>query len=305
MYTSTDINKWWIGLKHYCHNHLNFEIVVKKAYGVHGKGVRKRFRFPRRPILARLIEMEEENYRKEQQQLALLGGDESTGDRSGTTSSDVVSPTPFYLQVEPLGLVIPPPPTDPDKEPIVPRLATSTFARTRLAEWLPLSLRFTKLDLIYSTSHHGRTLENLYRCVSKSTHTILLLEPYDDFSGGTNRKVVIGMYASQPWHPSSKVYGDGRCFLFRLVEDEPADGDKKTTENDDGEAGVGTDAKDDNVLESACWKWHPPDLLDFGSVVVKNSVVRNLSDLYRQLSVHGWQRPWWVWTSYQRRFDER
>jgi len=266
MYTSTDINKWFIGLKDYCHNHLNFEILVKKAYGVHGKGVRKRFRFPRRPILARLIEMEEESYRKEQQELALRRSENSAGNTSVTSTSDVASPKvdDFYLQVEPLGLVIPPPPRDLDIEPIVPRLATSTYSRTKLAEWLPLSLRFTKLDLVYSTSHHGRTLENLYRCVGKSTHTILLVEPYEDFGSDSNQKVVIGMYASQVWHPSRKVYGDGRSFLFRLVEDAGGTSSKKNTTTD-GEA-KSNDTGGDRGLKSACWKWHPPaDLLDFGS----------------------------------------
>jgi Rab-GTPase-TBC domain len=57
MYASTEPNKYWLGLVDYCHsgedgNGLNFEVLIKKAYGVHGRGVRKRFRFPRRPILA-------------------------------------------------------------------------------------------------------------------------------------------------------------------------------------------------------------------------------------------------------------
>lgn len=267
MYESTDVNKWFIGLKDFCHNHLNFDILVKKAYGVHGKGVRKRFRFPRRPILARLIEMEEESYRKEQQEWALRRNDDSAaGDKSITIHSDVATAKvdDFFLQVEPLGLVIPPPPTDPEIEPVVPRLVTSTYVRTKLAEWLPLSLRFTKLDLVYSTSHHGRTLENLYRCVGNSTHTILLLEPFEDYGGDSHPKVVIGMYASQPWHPSSKVYGDGRSFLFRLVEDaDRANGQKNAS---DGERGDSNGTNKDGVLGSGCWKWRPPnDLLDFGS----------------------------------------
>lgn len=198
--------------------------------------------------------MEEESYRIEQQQLVAKGGGGGEGGLSGPSSAE----TDSYLRVEPLGLVIPPPPADPDMEPVVPRLAASTYVRTKLAEWLPLSLQFTKLDLVYSTSHHGRTLESLYRCVGKSTHTIMLLEPFEDF-GDSAEKVMIGMYASQPWRPSNRVYGDGRCFLFRIVQSEPTNGKegKNANTEDAAENSVGT-------LESNVWKWRPPDLLDMG-----------------------------------------
>lgn len=167
IYASTEPNKWWLGLFDFCHSSggtedghgLNFEVLVKKAYGVHGRNVRKRFRFPRRPILARIIEIEEEKYRKEEQlrrSASLHNENHDDDDGSGLNDTD------FYLdQIVPLDLVIPPPPSDPTRERIVPRLVSSSFVRTRIAEWLPLSLRFTKLDLVYSTSYHGRTLENL------------------------------------------------------------------------------------------------------------------------------------------------
>jgi hypothetical protein len=113
-----------------------------------------------------------------------------------------------------------------DKEAVVAKLALPVSVRAKLAEWLPASLRLTKLDLIYSTNFHGRTLESLYRHCQKAKHTIVLIEPLDS----ANLQAV-GMYASQTWQASSKVYGDGSCFLFRLVKDEP-------------------DA-------SKCWKWKP------------------------------------------------
>jgi hypothetical protein len=119
-------------------------------------------------------------------------------------------------------------PTDPD---VVPELAQSTWVRRKLAEWLPMSLQFHKLDLLFSTNHHGRTLERLYSRVSKAKHTILLLEPLT-----SGKPMVVGMYASENWHPSTKVYGDGSCFLFRAVEDDPD--------------------------ETQCWKWHPKDILE-------------------------------------------
>lgn len=259
MYASTEPNKYWLGLVDYCHsggdgNGLIFDVLVKKAYGVHGKGVRKRFRFPRRPILARIIEMEEEAYRKQQLKLAHNGSAVGTNDDQdgADTTAD------FYLhQVEPLGLVIPPPPADPLHERVVPKFAESTLVRTKLAEWLPLSLRFTKLDLVFSTSHHGRTLELLYRHVAMARHTIMILEPYADTSN--KKKILIGMYASHPWHPSTKVYGDGRCFLFRIVlnGDNVEDGKVREPEKEQKE--------ENDHPESHCWKWQPPDLLEFGS----------------------------------------
>jgi len=275
MYASTEPNKWWLGLVDCCHGGedgqhcLSFDILLKKAYGVHGRGVRKRFRFPRRPVLARIIEIEEEKYRKEREQRRTHyqfhnNNNNQDGDHPGEVTcvrGGVDGTIEFYLdQIEPLGLVTPPPPTDPNREQVIPRLVESTFARTKLAEWLPLSLRFTKLDLVYSTSFHGRTLENVYRCLAKSRHTILILEPY-----GTREKrdrYLIGMYASHTWRPSSRVYGDGRSFLFRIDLD---DDKKKDDETRDGGRG-NEHTEDQSSAGSKSWKWHPPDLLDFGAL---------------------------------------
>lgn len=259
-YASVEPNKWWLGLVDYCHGGedgrgLNFEVLVKKAYGVHGKGVRKRFRFPRRPILARIIEIEEEKYRQERKRRRAHQQTKIAGD--GEEDGGAIDATDFYLdQIEPLGLVIPPPPSNPNRERIVPRLAASTFIRTKLAEWLPLSLRFTKLDLVYSTSHHGRSLENVYRCLNKSRHTIFILEPFEK----KHDRYLIGMYASHMWHKSSRVYGDGRCFLFRIdLEDDT----KEKTTNCEGSNGM--EYSEDCPVGSKSWKWQPPDMLDFGA----------------------------------------
>mmetsp|Transcript_13707 Transcript_13707/g.15253 ORF Transcript_13707/g.15253 Transcript_13707/m.15253 type:complete len:693 (+) Transcript_13707:100-2178(+) len=260
MYASTEPKKWWLGLFDYCHgggggHGLNFEVLVKKAYGVHGRGVRKRFRFPRRPILARIIEIEEEKYRKENLQRIAQSNDEENADDVGADETD------FYLdRIEPLHLVIPPQPTDPNRERVVPRLASSTFVRTKIAEWLPLSLRFTKLDLVYSTSYHGRTLENLYRCVAKSRHTILILEPFEDRGNRDTSRYLVGMYTSENWHPSRRVYGDGRSFLFRIDIDDEKEENKYSDNNND----VREEMECKENLGSKGWKWHPRDLLDFG-----------------------------------------
>mmetsp|Transcript_27321 Transcript_27321/g.74738 ORF Transcript_27321/g.74738 Transcript_27321/m.74738 type:complete len:702 (+) Transcript_27321:258-2363(+) len=260
-YVSAEPNKWWLGLVDYCHSGeeskgLNFEVLVKKAYGVHGKGVRKRFRFPRRPILTRIIEIEEEKYRQELKRRRdhELSGGSGGGDVICAEDSDY---SDSYLdQIEPIGLMIRPRSSD-FSERILPRLAASTFVRTKLAEWLPLSLRFTKLDLVYSTSHHGRTLENVYRCLAKSRHSICVIEPFEK----KHSQYLIGMYASHTWHPSSRVYGDGRCFLFRIDLEDDKIG--KNIQHDENNGTVDSELCSGG---SKSWKWNPPDMLDFGVV---------------------------------------
>mmetsp|Transcript_23053 Transcript_23053/g.30600 ORF Transcript_23053/g.30600 Transcript_23053/m.30600 type:complete len:224 (-) Transcript_23053:275-946(-) len=91
-------------------------------------------------------------------------------------------------------------------------LVKPTLIRSKLAEWLPLALKSSVLELIFSTGEHGRSLEQFYSHCEKSKQTILLLEVLQ--TGAT-----IGMYASDPWHVDGQVYGDGTCFLFRAMPD--------------------------------------------------------------------------------------
>lgn len=107
----------------------------------------------------------------------------------------------IHEEKKPLGLV---------EERSVPMiLAKNSLERLSLAKWLPPALQSTNLDLIYSTNHHGRSLEMFYRCCSSSRHTITLMEVL-----GTD--IVIGMYATHMWTNNPDGYGDGNCFLFRL-----------------------------------------------------------------------------------------
>jgi hypothetical protein len=91
--------------------------------------------------------------------------------------------------------------------PIV--LAKEFSDRKSLAEFLPLSYKNTKLDLIYSSNVHGRSLDLFYKHCSRARHTITLVEVL-------NNGAIIGMFASHTWHKSKTVYGDGECVLFRL-----------------------------------------------------------------------------------------
>jgi hypothetical protein len=211
-YSKEDAENWWARLVEWTKSsdHFDFDLVLKKAYGVHGKGVRKRYRFPRRPILSRILKLEEERYLQRH------------ADRSDEPQASA----------RPLGIAE----NDTkeraileEREMIIPKLVQPPWVRSRLAEWLPISLRMTKLELIYSTDHHGRTLESFYQNVQKSKHTLMLIQPLE----GSNNVKAVGMYASQTWVASRKVYGDGSCFLFRLAQD------------------------DDEQDASKCWKWKP------------------------------------------------
>ncbi len=143
------------------------------------------------------------------------------------------------------------------------QLASSKESRTKLAEWLPFGLRYTSdLNLVFSTNVHGRSLQTLYHIIdaTSSTHTILLLEAFP--SSGSNR-IVIGMYASQRWHSSPKIYGDGRCFLFRLSEDP-----RKASE---------------------CWKWTPSVLPTHNLSSSTSQMVRNHHDTSNDNTLSLWE----------------
>ena len=215
--TISNANEWW---HYFCQwtkrSGFPFDMVVRKAYGVHGhthggKGrgggmIRRPLRFPRRHILQRIIRMEE--HRLEAQRLE--SGD--YGDEHSDGNEDQV-PT------QPLGLVVPPSSAGGDAS-VRPLLAASRDARLHLAAWMPLSLQLTNLDLLYSTNYSGRSLVTFYNCVRYARHTVLLCEVLaTEKHSSEDEKLntfVVGMYASQAWRPQSQVYGDGACFLFRL-----------------------------------------------------------------------------------------
>ena len=184
-----------------CDERFNFEFLVKKAYGIHG--TRQPRRFPRQTIMTCIIKMEEER---------LL--DDASLDSTNVTPST------------PLGLSNPfcHPELDRDehsnyKKPPVTVLAQPPIHRILLASWLPLSLRMSTMELLFSTNHHGRTLSMFYSRVNDFKHTVLLAEVLPRGSTSDNPNMVIGCYASNAWRVSTSVYGDGECVLFRLSPD--------------------------------------------------------------------------------------
>ena len=189
----------WGALRLWAHDErFNFEFLVKKAYGVHGQ--RRPRRFPRRNILARIIKMEEERL--------LSDPTLDTSDVGPARPLGIAEPFIHreYDRDELGGY---------DKKPPEVILAQPTAHRILLASWLPLSLRMTKLQLLFSTNTHGRMLEMFYARVGAFKHTILLAEVFVP-GAAPGTKTIIGWYASQAWRISSQVYGDGECVLFRL-----------------------------------------------------------------------------------------
>mmetsp|Transcript_5386 Transcript_5386/g.12235 ORF Transcript_5386/g.12235 Transcript_5386/m.12235 type:complete len:638 (+) Transcript_5386:173-2086(+) len=170
---------FWEGVRRFAHSkHFRFDIFLDhQAYGVQ-KSLRILTRpiFPRQDFVTRLI-----------------SNNEAWAEENQST-------LPIHEDKKPLGLV-------EGNFPIV--LAKHSPERLCLAQWLPPALQSTKLDLIFSSSHHGRSLEMFYRCCSSARHTITIMEVL-----GTD--TIIGMYATQTWHNKPDGYGDGECFLFRL-----------------------------------------------------------------------------------------
>jgi len=172
---------WWDAVRTFAHSSkFSFATLLKKAFGTFHRTLnkeRRQMRFPRRNALARMISIHEE--------WAIAN----------------VPRTQLTAPPKPLGFV-----ESADGVSMV--LAKPASVRASLASWLPLSLRSTKLNLIFSTDSHGRTLDIFYRHCSRTKHTITIMEVLNTGS-------IIGMFASQAWHNSSHVYGDGECFLFR------------------------------------------------------------------------------------------
>ena len=173
------VGEWWDQIKSFAYGTtFSFEALVSKAYGSWGNLPRKRLKFPTKRFLNRRIQ---KNHKWAEENI----------------SYDSVEPK------RPIGLVS-------SDVPIV--LVKDISRRAQIAEWLPNTLQDTKLDLIFSTNEHGRTLDQFYKHCSSSKRTLLLIEVLH--SGA-----VIGAFATDTWHKNTSVYGDGGCFLFKLSPD--------------------------------------------------------------------------------------
>lgn len=173
-----DPETFWTGVKRITHSeNINFEASIKQAYGSSGrKRYRSRRSFPRRRFINKLLAFNEK------------WAEEFSSDQYLT------------LTTRPLGFV-------EGNIPIV--LAKKSSVRLSLANFLPTSYKSTKIELIYSSNTHGRSIGTFYKHCARSKKTIVLLEVLQ--TGAT-----IGMFASDTWRNCRNVYGDGECTLFRL-----------------------------------------------------------------------------------------
>jgi len=178
--TTTDFRNtdtFWSAVKRISHSHnFHFEVLLRQAYGFNGRRYKRRRSFPRRKFINRIMEYNE--------QLA-----------------ETYSPShSFELSIRPLGFV-------EGDIPIV--LAKQATTRLILTQYLPFAYKSTKIKLMYSSNVHGRCLKTFYKHCANAKYTITLMEVLQ--TGGT-----IGMFATETWHSSRKIYGDGECILFRL-----------------------------------------------------------------------------------------
>lgn len=174
---TTSTEAFWKGVKRVTHSRIfHFDVLLKQAYGFDGRKFRSRRSFPRRRFIQKLMSYNEEWASK-------------------SSSNHFLS-----LADKPLGFV-------EGEIPIV--LAKNATERLRLEEFLPFTYKSTKLDLIFSTNVHGRSLAMFYQHCAKAKHTVTLIEVL-------NNGATIGMFATDTWHNNRRMYGDGECVLFRL-----------------------------------------------------------------------------------------
>jgi len=168
---------FWSAVKRITHSrNFNFELFLRKVYGFNGFRYIRRRSFPRRKFIERIMEYNEQWAEK-------------------------YSPShSIELSIRPLGFI-------EGDIPIV--LAKQATTRMILTQYLPFAFKSTKIKLMYSSNVHGRCLKTFYKHCAKAKYTITLMEVLQ--TGGT-----IGMFATETWHASRKVYGDGECILFRL-----------------------------------------------------------------------------------------
>lgn len=196
--------------------------------------------FPRRRIIQRIIRLEEENLKANM--------DEENNTNTNNINNEYDDDNEQFIR--PLGLIRHDElkPIKGNNERIIPKpiFAESHNVRLHLAKWLPITLRQTNLELLYSTNTDGRTLERFYNHVSNSKHTITICEVLHN-NNPNEQKVIFGMYASQAWRVSNKVYGDGSVFLFRLEPNAICWKWKPERPNNGGKVMDQIDLEDDNT----------------------------------------------------------
>ena len=176
---------FWMGVQRFTHSkHFHFDLFLRhQAYGMQTS-----FRVWNRPIFPRVEFVSR-----------VLTENEVWAEANEAN-------LPIHAETKTLGLV-----EGRSNNDVPMELAKDSSGRLYLAKWLPAVLQSTKLEIIYSSNYHGRSVEMFYRCCASSIHTVTLMEVLD-----REEPTVIGMYATHRWRNCPEGYGDGGCFLFRL-----------------------------------------------------------------------------------------
>ena len=87
--------------------------------------------------------------------------------------------------------------------------------RARLRELLPKRVQHRRLQLEYSTAHHGYSLDTLFRLGAAAAPNLLVVRTLAGTDG--DGAAVFGAFASDAWAPARAPFGTGECFLFRLA----------------------------------------------------------------------------------------
>lgn len=87
------------------------------------------------------------------------------------------------------------------------KILTLEYAR-QLRHFLPRMLQIENMSLLYSMLNDGSDMTSFYRNIKGSQYSILIIE--------TTKGGVFGGFTSVPWKITTKYYGTGECFLFKV-----------------------------------------------------------------------------------------
>jgi len=90
------------------------------------------------------------------------------------------------------------------------KILTLDYAR-QLRNYLPRMLQIENISLLYSMLNDGSDLTSFYRKTKGSQYSILIVE--------TTKGGLFGGFTSVPWKITTKYYGTGECFLFKIDSD--------------------------------------------------------------------------------------
>ena len=170
---------YWNSVTSYTHSEkFNFEILLVRALGI--KKVLRKFSFPNRNKIKSIMKRNES-----------WANEQSIENATDDMNQSMHKPIPYvHNEQKKCELVVP------------------GTHRMNLHRWIPISLHDTKLDLVFSTNIHGRSLEVLYSKLTYVRCSLFLIEVLQTGH-------VVGMFTANPIK-RNLVHTAGECFIFTL-----------------------------------------------------------------------------------------